>query len=305
MSKFAAVIVTYFPDANAIENLGKVSGLCDAVVVIDNTPERMRVSFPDLNNITVWKPAENVGLASALNIGMRLAAKQGVENVFLLDQDSRPPHRYFQDMLDFKAEIDRETDNWAFYVPNFYDRNSKTFGVFPLLGRLTLRHATCEDLHLVSDDRALIAITSGMLITVAAYRKIGAFRDDYFIDFIDNEYCLRAGTLGLSIAVNCDIVLDHSIGNRSLRRFCGLTIKPNNHLPTRRYYMSRNGIRTTIDYFPRYPCYAVLILARLVHETLSIILYENRKWEKIMALLLGAYHGVIGKMGKCQFAFLK
>jgi len=305
MSKSAAVIVTYCPDANAIENLEKVSGSCDAVVVIDNTPERMRVRFPNPKNITVWKPAENVGLASALNIGMKLAAKQGVENVFLLDQDSRPPHRYFQDMLNFKSEIDRSTDHWAFYVPNFYDRNSKTFAAFPLLGRFSLRHITCEGMPSLTDNFALIAITSGMLITLASFNKIGPFRDDYFIDFVDNEYCLRANILGHPIAVNCDIILDHAVGQRSVKRFHGLTIKPNHHAPIRRYYIFRNGIRTTIDYFSPYPVYAILMTARLAHEILSIVLCEESKYRKIRALILGIYHGLTGRMGKCRIIRLE
>lgn len=305
MSKSAAVIVTYFPDANAIENLEKVSGSCDAVVVIDNTPERIRVRFPNLKNITVWKPAENVGLASALNIGMKLAAKQGSENVFLLDQDSRPPHRYFQNMLNFKSRIASTTRNCAFYVPNFYDRNSKTFATFPLLGRFSLRHITCEGMPSLTDNFALIAITSGMLITLASFNKIGPFREDYFIDFVDNEYCLRANILGYSIAVNCDIILDHAVGQRSVNRFHGLTIKPNHHAPIRRYYIFRNGIRTTIDYFSLYPVYAILMTARLSHEILSIVLYEKSKCRKIRALILGIYHGLTGKMGKCRMIRLE
>ncbi|MBU0661741.1 glycosyltransferase family 2 protein [Patescibacteria group bacterium] len=300
MSKYAAVIVTYFPDADAIENLKQVSGLCDTVVVIDNTPEKMMRRFPDLKNITVWKSAENVGLASALNIGMKLATKQGVENVFLFDQDSRPPHHYFQDMLNFKSRMNSNPHSYAFYVPNFYDRNSKTFATFPLLGRFSLRHVTCEGMPSLTDNLALIAITSGMLITVSAYKKIGPFRDDYLIDFIDNEYCLRANKLGYSIAVNCDLILDHAVGQRSVKKFHGLTIKPNHHAPIRRYYIFRNGIRTTIDYFYPYPCYAILMMARLTHEILSIVLYEESKYRKIRALILGIYHGLTGRMGKFQ-----
>lgn len=304
MSEHAAIIVTYYPDEDAIENLERLSGLCDTLLVIDNTPEQITKRFPNKSNITVWNSAENIGLASALNIGMKLAAKQDVENVFLLDQDSRPSDHYFQQMLNFKSRLSSTAHRFAFYVPNFYDRNSKTFGIFPLLGRLTLKHVKCYNMQPVPDNRALIAITSGMLITLSAYKKMGPFRDDYFIDFIDNEYCLRANKLGFSIAVNCDIVLDHSIGNRSLRRFWGMTIKPNNHLPTRRYYISRNGIRTAIDYFPRYPCYAILITARLAHEILSIVLYEESKYKKIKALILGIYHGLTGRMGKYQTTLL-
>jgi rhamnosyltransferase len=305
MPKHAAIIVTYFPDEDAIRNLERLSDLCDTVIVIDNTPEPKMESFPSLPNLTVWNCAENMGLASALNTGVRLAAKQGIENIFLFDQDSRPASQYFQTMLRFKSKADNTTRHYAFYVPNFYDRNSKTFAAFPLIGRFSLRHVRCGDMPLLTDDSALIAITSGMLITLSAYNTIGPFREDYFIDFVDNEYCLRANLLGYSIAVNCDLILSHAVGQRSVKRFCGLTIKPNHHPPIRKYYIFRNGIRTAIDYFRRYPFYAVLMMARLAHETLAIALYEESKHRKMRAVASGIYHGFMGRMGRCPLTYLE
>jgi rhamnosyltransferase len=35
-------------------------------------------------------------------------------------------------------------------------------------------------------------ITSGSLLSLAAYTAIGPFREDFFIDHVDTEYCLRA-----------------------------------------------------------------------------------------------------------------
>jgi len=303
MSRHAAIVVTYFPDPDAIKNLKRLSDLCDALIVIDNTPVKRKKEFPARSNVVVWNSSENIGLASGLNMGMKLAAEQGVEDVFLLDQDSRPPDHYFQEMLTFKSRLTGATRRIAFYVPNFYDRNSKTFATFPLLDRFSLRHITCRDMPSRMDNSALIAITSGMLIPLETYHRIGPFREDYFIDFVDNEYCLRAGMLGYPVAVNCEIILDHAVGQRSVKNFCGLTIKPNHHPPIRKYYIFRNGIRTAIDYFRRYPSYAVLMMARLAHETLAIALYEENKHRKLQAVASGICHGFMGRMGRCPATY--
>lgn len=304
MSESAAVIVTYFPDTDSIENLKRVASLCDKVIVVDNTPESTLVSFPKLHNISVFRFQDNVGLAGALNKGILIAEKEGFENTFLFDQDSRPPDHFFTNMLSFKSKIDCLDSNCVLYVPNFYDRNSKTFAKFPLITRFTLRHATCEDIESGTCDRATVAITSGSLITYSKYKKIGPLREDYFIDFIDNEYCLRIYKLGYRIAVNCDVVLDHAIGKRTIRRFFKLTVKPNNHSALRRYYISRNGVRTAMDYMRHYPPYAVLIAARMGHELLSILLCEDEKYRKIKGMFCGGYHGFTGRMGRCQIMSL-
>jgi len=304
MPKFAVIVVTYFPDAEIIHNLIQISDKCKNVIVIDNTPGSAGIEIPNIKNIKVLKNKKNMGLAFALNMGMNSAGKEGVENIFLLDQDSRPSDHYFNEMLAFKSQMACQYDRWAFYVPNFYDRNSKTFARFPLLTRCTLTHATCKNVGSVQGDRAAIAITSGMLISYSRFREIGPFREDYFIDFVDNEYCLKAAQKGYRIGVNCDTILDHAIGNRSLHRFFGLTVKPNHHLPLRRYYIARNGVRTAIDFVLPYPSYVPLIFARMLHEFISILLYEDQKSKKIRAMICGIYHGLTGRMGNCSIGSL-
>jgi len=300
MCKFAAVVVTHFPDAACIESLKRISTQCDRLLVIDNTPDDTIADFPQFENVTICKLRHNVGLARALNQGIQSAGQEGYENIFLLDQDSHPPDNFFKKMLVFKSEIDSVVTNCALYAPNFYDRNSKTFAKFPLITRFTLKHATCVELQSKPSSTVTIAITSGTLITYSIYKKIGPLRDDYFIDFLDNEYCLRVNKLGYRIAVNCDVILDHSIGCRSLNKFLGITIKPNFHSALRRYYIARNGVRTALDYAYDYPSYLPLIIARMSHELLSILLYENNKYKKIKGIFCGIYDCLIGRMGKCQ-----
>ena len=299
MNSFATIVVTYFPDAETLNQIVKLSGQCCQVIVVDNTPDNFNIDSINRKNTKVLKNQKNEGLAFALNRGIDWAGKNGIENIFFLDQDSRPSENYFSSMLTFKMQQERRYDRWAFFVPNFYDRNSKTFAKLPHLTRFSLAHATCKGLKSIRKTRAVIAITSGMLITYSRYREIGPFRDDYFIDFVDNEYCLRASKKGYHVRFNCDVVLDHAIGRRSLQRFCGVTIKPNHHPPLRRYYIARNGTRTAIDFAVPFPSYLFLIFARMVHELISILVYETQKSKKIYALIQGLYHGLIGKMGKC------
>jgi len=299
MADCSSIVVTYFPDAACIEHLKRLAELCNNVIVIDNTPLDKETAFPIISNLTVVKFGENMGLAKGFNKGIKMAGEKDFENIFLFDQDSRVPSLFFADMIKFKERINEKYGPYAIYVPNFRDRNSNTTAKFPILTKWTLRHVKCKDLETIKKDGAFIAITSGSLITYSTYKKIGPLRDDYFIDFLDNEYCLRASRLGFKIYINCDVMLDHSIGKRSKHRFLGLAIKPNHHAPVRRYYISRNGVRTALDYFTSYASFMPLLLARLVHETLSILIYEDNKSRKMKAIVYGIFHGLTGRMGKC------
>jgi rhamnosyltransferase len=210
------------------------------------------------------------------------------------------PPGFFTSMLAFKKQMDKLAPNYALYVPNFFDRNSRTPANFPLLTPFTLKHATCNNIRSLTRDYAIMGVTSGSLLTYSRFKEIGPMRDDYFIDFIDNEYCLRISKLGFRVAINCHVLLDHAIGKRITNRFMGITIKPNYHQPMRRYYIARNGVRTAMDFLTSYPSYIALIFARMTHELFSIILYEGNKFKKIQALIYGIFHGIAGKMGECR-----
>jgi rhamnosyltransferase len=293
----AKVIVTYFPDEDTLSYLGILPKHCRDVYVVDNTPVPHIVSFPDDENLHVERLNQNQGLSNALNKGIELAASEGHRNIFVFDQDTRIPSCYFDHMLQFKNVMDGRYTNCALCVPNFSDRNSGTFAKYPIISRYSVRHRTCNNLESESPDDALIAITSGTFIDYEMYRQIGPFNDDYFIDFIDNEYCLRVYCQGFRIAVNCDVTIDHAIGQRESRRFLSVSIKPNHHQPVRRYYIARNGVRTALEYFKPYPSYSLLIFARFVHEILSIIFYERRAAKKLTYMCIGFVDGIIGRMG--------
>lgn len=296
-SRFAIVVVTYFPDSDTLNQLDCMADLADGLFIVDNTPGR--ADFDRLQHLHVVIKYEdgNQGLAKALNDGISLAGSYGFQDIFLFDQDSKPNKHFFKSMLNFKRKIETKINNCAFCVPNFYDRNSGSYSTFPLITAFTVQHRRCYQIRPFYEDKALIAITSGTLISFDRFKQIGPFPENYFIDFIDNEYCLRAALKNLCVAVNCEATLNHAIGLREKKQFLGLHIKPNHHSSKRRYFIARNGIFTALTFFHHYPSYLFLIVCRLIHEVLSVVLYEADKSKKLSAIYLGIVHGVIGRMG--------
>jgi rhamnosyltransferase len=55
-------------------------------------------------------------------------------------------------------------------------------------------------------------ISSGSLIDLDAYRRVGAFRSDFFMDAIDTEWCFRARARGFSCWVDESVRMEHRIG---------------------------------------------------------------------------------------------
>lgn len=299
MMRFAVVVVTYYPDGDVLENLRGIAESGGRLIVIDNTPLPDMPAFQILPGTMVLKPGRNIGLAAALNLGIGRAGEEGYQNIFLFDQDSRPPRDFFSNMLLFKDDVDGQTDDCALYASNFYDRNTRAYGRFPLFTRWTFRRRTCAGFRGGLLRETVMAITSGTLIAYSKYLQTGPFREDYFIDGVDTEYCLRIRTLGFRAALNCRATIDHAPGNRSIRRFLGLTLRPSFHAAPRRYYEARNGIRTALDYFSDFPLYLPLLMAGLAQEFLAILLYEREKAPKLRAMIMGLFHGLISRLGEC------
>jgi len=302
LNKSAAIIVIYCPDHDISSNINQIALNVDEVVVVDNSKIPILSPVNLNNNITVIENKCNAGIAKALNQGVSYLGAKGYNNLFLFDQDSTPPLVYFENMLRFKSTLN--DSDCIICAPNFIDRNSETEAKFSIVTKWTLRNVTCKDKVENQPLYVSFAITSGILLDYDLYKEVGEFRDDYFIDHVDSEYCLRAVACGKKIAINCDLTLDHAIGHRTVHKLLGVTIKPNNHNPVRRYYIFRNGVRMTIDYFACYPAFALLSVARIVHEVLAVVCFEKDKLNKLLAASVGVWHGLTGKMGKCEVRWL-
>ena len=146
-------------------------------------------------------------------------------------------------------------------------------------------------------DDVTYVITSGALYNLAVYKKIGPFRDDFFIDYVDVEYCLRAREKGYKTIVACNAYLHHSLGNQQKHKFFGRDFYPTFHSTTRWYYISRNRIRMLKQYSIRFPHWFLFELMVSINSILRMLLFENQRATKIKAILLGTLDGFLERMG--------
>ena len=82
LDRVCAVVVTFFPDAGFPERLEKIATQVSRVVVVDNGTSgrsslNLDMALGIREGITCIRNRENIGVAAALNQGVRAALKGG------------------------------------------------------------------------------------------------------------------------------------------------------------------------------------------------------------------------------------
>lgn len=279
--RFGVVVVLFEPDGEILKNLMQYVRDDIVLCTVDNSREISNIpySFEYIHN------ANNGGIAGAFNKGINYLISKGCDYIFTFDQDSILPNDFFSSMELFISEKKAKM-----VVPDFIDINSKTHAAFVKLTRWKYTVTREEEV-------TAFAISSGMGFDVNIWNVIGPFTEKYIIDHVDTELCLKAATHGIKIYINYNICLEHQIGNRSVHKFLGVTLKPNHHNFKRKYYIARNGTHLSFKYLFEYPSYFYLNILRVIHETLCVLLYEEDKKRKMKYIFKGLIHSILNKLG--------
>ena len=272
----AAVIVSYHPDDEFRERLAKLRSQFAAVYWIDNTPGADTGSrlIRDLD-VNYISQGFNAGLGTALNMGCTAALKDGFEWVVTFDQDSD----IAADFLGQQIAAWQVSGSSAFILGCNYSAGDK-------VGEPRFR----------AGDYVVVCktvITSGCLMCLPVLEDLGRFRDDYFIDGIDHEICLRGRSRGLVVSRHGRVLMKHRIGERS----ANYRILPYLHTPVRKYYSMRNGTRNIIQYATSDPLWAVRKSATLAWEVVIALLFEPDRRKKMTAMFRGLRDGLTSRMG--------
>jgi len=286
-SNTCAVVVTYHPDADFPSRLLALAGEVDRVVIVDNgsTEEArsMLRSLVRIGSIELLENSGNLGIATALNQGARRAAALGYAWVLTMDQDSAAGPGMIAGLAATRSACPFR-EQVGLVAANFVD---PAFGLLFARGR---RGAAFIEQP--------AAITAGSLLSVAAFQSAGAFRDDFFIDFVDNEYGLRLRRRGYRVIYSGRPLFEHAIGAPKRYRLLWMRPASSNHSPLRRYYITRNRLVTDWTYFTREPRWVMADFYRFLGEAFLMVLFEEQKLAKIAAVLRGTWDAMRGRMGK-------
>lgn len=278
--RVAAVVVLYRPPADVVSNMETFAAQVEKVYAVDNTDEpdqQLRSRLARVGNVEYLPQGKNTGVAAALNLAAVRAMAEGFHLLLTMDQDSRATHGMVPKMLQCVA-----AGNWDD------------------IGIVSPFHAITGCSEPVSSDceEVLTVMTSGNLLNLAVYAKIGGYSDEFFIDHVDDEYCLRLHAAGYKVVRCNNAVLEHSLGAITSHARRGGTVHISNQSALRRYYITRNRFYLIRKYHGRFPAYCRELLVTLRGEMKGILLFEDDKLRKLWMAWKGYIDYRRGRMGK-------
>lgn len=198
------------------------------MIIVDNGSKEKYVKYIKSINedkIEIILNKENLGIATALNIGVRKALENGYEWILTMDQDSKASPDMVKKMFNVYNSINREERKDILSIfPNFVDERIQSIE---------------ENSNMNSYEYVDADITSGNLLRKEVFEKVGFFDDSLFIDLVDTDFCMRLNEKGIKMIKIRDAVLYHSLGeSKTIKGILG-SFNTSNHSALRRYYMTR------------------------------------------------------------------
>jgi len=275
------IITFYEPPLSCIDNIETYLCYIDRLYIVDNTPSPRNQIFPELlrkyPNIELLSFGHNIGMAAALNLGIKKGLENSYSWLLTMDQDSYfeadQAKRYFESL----SVIDY----------------SRVAILSPAHGNRATDSVAC--VYEKKDE----VMTSGNLLNLSLSRKTGAFNEALFIDSVDHDYCLRANLLGLDVlqAVNCYIC--HTVGQEYSGAFLfGLKRKTFHiHSPKRMYFIVRNGLYISKTYRQAFPDYTKYLQKHIQARISKCIRYSDQRWVYIRFVLQALFDYVFNRYG--------
>ena len=280
-STVCSVVVTYHPRESVVELLSSVARQVDQVIVVDNGSSAVETGrIRDWVELAgaIWIGNEvNVGSATALNQAARAARRAGHHWLLTLDQDTTISSDL---VVQLKAAIaaDGTPNQVAIAAPQTEHQ----------------RDPRCRDRAVV---RRRMAITSGSLVSLAAWQAVGGFRDEFFIDMVEADFALRLARRGYRVILACRASIEHRIGQPRTHRILGHVVETSNHPPWRRYYITRNRVHVWREHWREAPVWVLFDGYGELRDTVVMALTEDDRRRKLRATARGLADGLRGRLG--------
>ncbi len=287
--KIAGVVILYHPDEKqTVQNILSYSKQLSTLYVFDNSETEnllIKEKLPQLNNNSFYfHDGSNEGIAARLNQAASLAIKEEFEWLLTMDQDSsfteKNIEQYFQciNSIDNKKLIAMAGVNY-----------SSSYSIEDVCNFIEVEHL----------------ITSGSVVNLNAFKQIGGFDENLFIDEVDLEYCYHAILKNYKIIRFRNIFLQHELGkvtpHRSLKNFA---LTPRTlHSPLRVYYMVRNNLYLSKKYNAHFKNDLKRSRNAIILRIKNNFLYGKNKI-KLMRFIWKAYRDFKNnKMGKFKTTY--
>jgi rhamnosyltransferase len=273
-----SIVVSYNSNLMHLEKvLSDLVKQCNVVVVDNSTKNCSRTGIRDVCgklNIHLIALNDNFGIAYGQNVGVAWVRSQGGTEILLLDDDSTPNPNLVSGLLEAQAESGCCSAVIGAITVGPDGKNLSNTRTPTMRG-----FSVCTELN-----------SSGTLIPISVFDRVGNFNESLFIDCVDFEWGWRARLLGIPLLLCEDVVMQHRLGHSS--RF-GLRIPS----PIRHYYQYRNVLKMVADSGAP----AVWRLSQLVKLPIKLVLIlfiADRRYDRLRYAVYGIVDFVLRRYGK-------
>jgi rhamnosyltransferase len=285
MDKISGVIISFNGGSSLVSTIRAVANQVSTLIIVDNGSDAETLKILELIEIqklaTVLRLDRNYGIAYALNRGVEILLLENANWIITFDQDSTPLEGMVQNMLDFA-------------------KYKKQNGSTPLLLApvISYNHELLPCLDKYSYENRLFAITSGNMVNAKVFNKIGLYDENFFIDSVDFDFCLRSQLAGYQIFRVNSAILNHNLGQSTQYHIFGIPFHTYTHSPLRRYYIVRNHLYLQKKYLSRFPYFFLKKNFFMFSMIMQILLFEGDKITNIKMMVIGIKHYFEGTKGQ-------
>ncbi len=286
-ARFVAAVITTYNCYTSIERtILAIADQVAKVIIVDNGSEpgtldaiKGAIERNRLQTCELLPQGRNLGIGAAINIGVRAALAGGAAYILTLDDDT---------------EVSPGTV--AELVRCFIDHEAQHVGI--VWAQWIVESNFAQTSYGESDTPRTVDRTpsSGCMIRREVFESVGMFREDYFLDFTNYEYCARIISAGWRVLACPTATVFQRPGDVTRRQFFGRTVVVSNYPAERLYFLCRNGFVLYL-WERRSGRHLREHCRSTVSRFVKSLLYEREKARKSSAIFRGSVEGLLGRLG--------
>jgi len=271
-SKICAGIILYNPELSRLsDSIKSILPQVTELIIVDNNSVNIQVviqEWPESDVIHYILNDTNYGIARALNQICIWANDKSYDWILTLDQDSICEQELIQ-----KYSIHVQDDAIGIVCPRIAYEN------------ITEKKKTVPEIDYID-----ACMTSASLTNIKAWDIVGGFDEWMFIDYVDNDFCMRLKLSGYKVLRVNNTRLNHMLGNsKEISIFNLFKIHTSNHNPLRNYYFVRNNVYYIRKY--RHNVSLTKEFSKLIYIEFRKIVFEKQRIKNIKTMIKGLIEG--------------
>lgn len=304
-AKVLAVVVTYNPEFGALRQIvDALSAQGCSVLMVDNASaeqEALRETYGQYTqanhtDLQLIFNTQNLGLGAAHNQGLQAAQEGGFDYLLIMDQDSLPAAAMVEHLVSAHQRLS-QTQNVSAVGACYLNAQNQSESFFVRFGALKFQREYAVREFINAD----FLISSGSLFSLSALDDIGGMDEELFIDHVDTEWFLRARSRGYSAFGVSAARMQHSLGEDTHAiTLGGRQRNVPQHKPFRYYYIFRNSLNLYRRGYTSW-LWKWNDVQRLAMIFVMFGLLKSPRLANLKMMLLGAWHGLLGRSGQTDF----